>query len=85
MELVLTSLDTDPLPEPRIESENSFPKGLLNSNYQNIVRSNFKKRNSRSVFSIKQRIKNGRFHSINGIETIVKVSVFLLIMFITFA
>jgi hypothetical protein len=85
MELVLTSLDIDPLPKPRKEAYDSLPEGILNSNYQSIVRNNFKNLNSHSVFSVKQRIKSNRFHSVNIIETIVKVSVFILLLILVFA
>ena len=85
MELIVNTLDTDPLPEFRIELKDNKSSGLLNSNYQRIVRWNFRNLNSHSMFSIKQRIKSGRFHSTSAIETAIKVSVFLVVLVITFA
>jgi len=81
MELVITSQDLEPLPIQKEEPVNK-PLGFLTSNYKQIVKSNFNKVNSNTIFGIRQRIKS-RQHSTNySIETILKVSLILVVSFI---
>ncbi len=82
MELVITSQDLEPLPKQNEELIYK-PLGFLTSNYKQMVRSNFNKVNSHSIFGIRQRIKSRRFSSNSSIETILKVSLFLTVLFIT--
>ena len=76
MELVITTQDLKPLPKQNEEFVNK-PLGFLNSNYQQVVRSNFNKVNSHSIFGIRQRIKSRQFNSTSSIGTILKVSLFI--------
>ncbi|WP_299228573.1 hypothetical protein [uncultured Psychroserpens sp.] len=77
MELVL-SQDLEPLPERRLKCEFVRPEGLLNSNYKNVVRCNLRNTNSTSIFGIKQRIKSRQLSFTSSIETLLKVSVFII-------
>lgn len=76
MELVLHNLDLDPLPEPKAVLEITSNKGLLNSNYKQVVNCNFEGKNSQSIFGIRQRIKNNRSRFTPSIDVILKLSVF---------
>ncbi len=76
MELALTTEDLEPLPEPRVLESYIKPEGLLNSNYQSIVRKNFSNTSSRSVFGIRQRLKGTQHKLTSSIEVLLKVSAF---------
>ena len=84
MELVLTTQELEPLPKRRLEVAPVRPEGLLNSNYKNIVRCNFRSNNSNSIFGIKQRVKSRQYQSTSSIDTILKLSVFLIALAIIF-
>lgn len=84
MELVLTNTDSEPLPERKSVNVISNPEGILNSNYKQIVKNNFKNKSSQSIFGIRQRIKNRRFLSTPGIDVILKVSVFVIALAVIF-
>ena len=55
------------------------PEGLLNSNYQNIVKDNYSNINEDSVYGNRQKIKSFQYSKINGISTILKVLVFTIL------
>jgi hypothetical protein len=55
------------------------PEGLLNSNYQNIVKDNYTSIKEESVFVIRQRIKSFQYANSTSISTILKISVFLIV------
>ena len=79
MELTVSVEDLEPLPEPK-ELENYVkPEGLLNSNYQNIVKDNYTSIKEESVFVIRQRIKSFQYANSTSISTILKISVFLIV------
>ncbi|MFD2917410.1 hypothetical protein [Psychroserpens luteus] len=80
MELVLTSQKLEPSPKPRIEIEFVRPEGLLNSNYKSIVKCNLHHTNSSSIFGIKQRIKGRQYQFTSSIETLLKLSVFAIVL-----
>lgn len=82
MELVLSHLDTEPLPEPIKEFEFSN-KRLLNSTYKSTVKQNFIN-SSKSVFSVRQHLKFKRFNTINHVAVILKLSIFAVILSIMF-
>ncbi|ULC60431.1 hypothetical protein MBM09_05445 [Flaviramulus sp. BrNp1-15] len=84
MELVLTTQDLQPLPEPIVLEKYIKPEGILNSNYKVIAKENLKNTTSKSIFAIKQRIKSRQYQITSGIETALKVSVFALIFLIIF-
>ncbi|MFT5848951.1 hypothetical protein [Psychroserpens sp.] len=80
MELVLTSQKLEPSPTPRLETEFVRPEGLLNSNYKSAVNYNLHHTNSSSIFGIKQRIKGTRYHLTSSIDTVLKLSVFTIVL-----
>ena len=82
MELVITTQDLEPLPQKENDAVNR-PLGFLNSNYQQVVKSNFSKMNSNSIFGIKQRLKSRQFNTSCSVETILKVSLFFVAFLIT--
>lgn len=78
MELVLNQkLKT--VPEPR-EVSHFTNKGLLNSNYKSVVKHNFCKSASKSVFRIRQNIKSSQFNTVNHTAVILKLSVFAMVL-----
>ncbi|RKE98336.1 hypothetical protein [Ichthyenterobacterium magnum] len=78
MELVLTSQDLEPLPKQVFIKDISKPEGLLNSNYKSIVKRNYNTLNSTSVFGIRQHIKSRQYNITSSIETVLKLSVFVI-------
>ena len=84
MELVLSSLDIEPLPIKGVKPFVFNNEGLLISNYKEETKKNFFHSNPKSVFGIKQRIKRGQYQSTNAIETIIKLSVFVLVFVFAF-
>jgi len=81
MELLITSQDLEPLPIQKVELVNK-PLGFLNSKYKQLVKRNFNKKNSRSVFGIKQQLKSKQFNTPCSVETILKVSLFFVVFLI---
>ena len=84
MELVLSATDLDPLPERKSVSNVIQPEGILNSNYKQVVKENFKSNSSQSIFGIRQRIKSRRYQFTPGIDVILKVSVFVIALAVIF-
>ncbi|MDB9960670.1 hypothetical protein OAD62_01090 [Oceanihabitans sp.] len=80
MELVITSQDLEPLLEKEEELVNK-PLGFLTSNYKQIVINNFNSSNSHSLFGIRQRMKSRQMRACTSIETVLKVSLFLVFFF----
>lgn len=85
MELVLTAQEIEPSPIQEKELFNLENNGLLNTSYKRISRNNFKNFNSRSVFGKRQIIKHRQFQLTSNIETVLKVSLFAIIMIVTFS
>jgi hypothetical protein len=54
--------------------------GLLNSNYKSVVKQNFKKSTTKSVFGIRQRLKSSQFNMINHTAVILKLSAFAVVL-----
>ncbi len=54
--------------------------GLLNSNYKSVVKQNFKKSTTKSVFGIRQRLKSSQFNMINHTAVILKLSLFAVVL-----
>ena len=77
MELVLTQKDFEPLPIQKQESFIFSNEGLLNSNYKEETKENFFHSNPKSIFGIKQSVKNRQYLFTSSIATILKLSVFL--------
>lgn len=78
MELVLTQVDIEPLPKQKIEAFKFSNEGLLTSNYKEGIQNNFFHSNPTSVFGIKQRVKSKQYQYIPTVETILKLSVFVI-------
>lgn len=78
MELVLNQkLET--VPEPIVVSHFTT-NGLLNSNYKSIVKKNYSKSTTKSVFGIRQRLKSSQFNMVNHTAAILKLSVFAIVL-----
>lgn len=74
MELVLNQ-KLESVPEPTAVSHFTS-QGLLNSNYKSVVKENFRKSTTKSVFGIRQRLKSSQFKMVNHTAAILKISVF---------
>ena len=82
MELVLNQkLET--VPEP-IEVSHFTTNGLLNSNYKSIVKENFSKSTTKSVFGIRQHIKSSQLNKVNHTAVLLKLSVFAIALIALF-
>ncbi|MCA0132415.1 hypothetical protein [Winogradskyella alexanderae] len=82
MELVLHK-ELESVPEP-IEVPHFTTHGILNSNYKSLVKNNFRKSNSKSIFGIRQRLRASQFNVVNHAEVILKISVFALVLIAIF-
>jgi len=78
MKLVFTSQELEPFPK-HYEGPVNKPLGFLTSEYKQIVKRNFNNINSPSLFGVRQRIKRLQYRTNSGIETILKVSLFLIV------
>ena len=78
MELVLNQ-ELEFTPEP-IKGSQFTNHGLLNSKYQSVVKHNFSKSTSKSVFGIRQRLKSSQLKMVNHTAVILKLSVFALFL-----
>ena len=74
MELVLNQ-KLESVQEP-IAVSHYTTNGLLNSNYKSIVKHNFSKSTTKSVFGIRQRIKSSQLNMVNHVGIVLKISVF---------
>jgi hypothetical protein len=83
MELLITQ-ELEPLPIRNLKREFETPEGLLNSNYKKVVKCNLNNRNSNSIFGIKQRVKSRQYQFTSSIETLLKVSVFVIVLAVIF-
>jgi len=83
MKTVITTQDLEPLPMSGNDFVNQ-PSGLLNSNYKQLVKRNFKRMSSRSVFGIRQRMKSRQFNTCCSIETILKVGLFTICLIVAY-
>ncbi len=77
MELVVTTQNIEPLPRKNKPAFKFKNEGLLNSNYKQEINGNFFNHCPKSVFGIKQRVKGKRYQITSSIETILKLSVFV--------
>ncbi|MGB3606848.1 hypothetical protein [Psychroserpens sp.] len=80
MELVLTAQELEPAPKLKSKREFIRPEGLLNSMYKTVVKRNLNDTNSTSIFGIKQRVKSKQYQITSSIDTILKVSVFVIVL-----
>ncbi|MDG4714737.1 MULTISPECIES: hypothetical protein [Winogradskyella] len=82
MELVLNQ-ELESVPEPIVVSHYTT-NGLLNSNYKSIVKQNFSKSTTKSVFGIRQRIKSSQLGKVDHVAAILKLSVFVIALIAIF-
>lgn len=76
MELILNS---KPFTPARVEKNQPILKethGLLNSNYQNVVKETIKTRSTDSIFNKKRSINCARFDLVSSVEILLKLSIF---------
>jgi len=85
MELVLNAQEIEPSPIQEKEIVKLETVGLLNSNFKQISRNNYKNFNSSSVFGRRQLIKRRQFQLTTSVETVLKVALFAIIMVVTFS
>lgn len=86
MEFVLKSQQLESLSESELIGFEKYKTsgGLLSSNYQNVVKSNFNHIDTNSVFGIKQRLKSYYYRTDSSIETILKVGLFVILFIIIY-
>jgi hypothetical protein len=82
MELVLNQ-ELESVPEP-IAVSHYTTNGLLTSNYKSIVKYNFSKSTTKSVFGIRQRIKSSQLRKVDHVAAILKLSVFVIALIAIF-
>jgi len=80
MELVLTHQDLELLPKQKRETFTFKNEGILSSTYKQEISNNFFHSSPKSIFGIKQRIKSNQYQFTSSIETILKLSVFVIAM-----
>ena len=82
MELVLNQ-ELETVPEPVVVSHYTT-NGLLNSNYKSVVKENFSKSTTKSIFGIRQRLKSSQLNMVNHTSVILKLSVFAMVLIALF-
>jgi hypothetical protein len=82
MELVLTHQDIEPLPKQKREQFIFKNEGLLSSIYKQETCDNFFHSNPKSIFGIKQSVKSNRYQFTSYMDTILKLSVFAVVLVI---
>ena len=80
MELVLTHQDIEPLPKQKREQFIFKNEGLLSSTYKKETCDNFFHSNPKSIFGIKQSVKSKRYQFTSHVDTILKLSVFAVVL-----
>lgn len=83
MELLITQ-ELEPLPIRSLKTEFEKPEGLLNSNYKQVVKCNLNNYNPKSISGIKQRLKSRQYQYTSSVETLLKVSVFVIVLAVMF-
>lgn len=66
------------------EPSNFFYRGILTSSYKEEIKDHFRHLKSQSLFSVKQAVKTNQYRFMPAIETILKVSVFVIAYLIAF-
>ncbi|WP_338357018.1 hypothetical protein [Yeosuana marina] len=84
MELVISRQGIETAFEPREVEEYIKPEGILNSNYQIVAKSNLENIEANSVFGIRQRVKSYHYRTTSGVETLLKVTVFVILYLLIF-
>lgn len=80
MSLVITPANFESFPAREENIKIERPEGLLTSNYKSVAASNFKNFRSQSIFGIRQGIKSRQIRYTSSIDTILKLSVFAVVL-----
>ncbi len=83
MQLVLSTKNLGRLPKQKEDYINK-PSGFLTSQYKTIVKQNYSKQKENSIFGIKQHVKSKRYATNCLAETTLKLSLFLIIVLLSF-
>ena len=83
MQLVVNTLEIEPLPEPQ-ENFEFTNEPLLNSNYKAAAKLNLINSESPSVSRMRKRLRFRQFNSVNAISVALKLSVFVLALTMMF-
>jgi len=78
MELTLTQNYIEPLPKRKRESFIFKNEGLLISNYKEETSKNFFHSNPKSIYGVKQSVKQKQYQLTSSIDTVLKLSVFVI-------
>lgn len=76
MEALVLRKAIEPLPlRKKIETIDTY-EGFLNSSYKQVAKTNFFHSNPRSIFGIRQRVKNAQYRMTSNVDTLLKLTVF---------
>ena len=84
MELVLKAKELKSVSKPRVIEKQNRPEGILNSNYQKVVASNYNNITTDSIFGVKQYVKSRLYQSELSVDALLKVSVFVITFLLVF-
>ena len=84
MELLLTSPDSKSISEQNHEADSFETSGLLNSNYQSIVKLTHSSSSVNSLFRLKQGIKIHGFQFATSTEVLLKLAIFTAVILFIF-
>jgi len=79
MDITLTTLEADPLPEPSLGFVKTT-KPLLNSNYKATAEQNYNSISSASVFAKRQLLKFNQFNNSIPASVILKLTLFVSVL-----
>ncbi|NND26031.1 MAG: hypothetical protein HKO00_08420 [Flavobacteriaceae bacterium] len=80
MEALIIHQEIEALAKQKKELFEFKNEGLLNSPYKQAIRENFFHSDPNSIFAIKQRIRSYQFQFPSTIDTILKLSVFSIVL-----
>lgn len=77
MEITITQSDSEVISRPHVNDIQNKPSGILNSEYKNVAKNNYKTLNSNTIFGKKQLAKSYLYTVNSGVEFAIKASVFM--------
>lgn len=80
MRALVLSKDPEPFPIREEAQLISTYEGILNSNFKKVATKNFFHSNPHSIFGIKQRVKSAQYQITSHVDTILKLSVFAVVL-----
>ncbi len=80
MQTLVLEQEIEPLPEGIFKPFKFRNEGLLMSSYKQENGKNFFQSSPKSIFGIKQKIKSRQYRFTSGVDTILKLSVFTIIL-----